>query len=603
MTDEATSLNVGICQINLKVGDLEGNAAKIVESARHAAGQGADIVAFPELALTGYPPEDLLLKPAFIRACGYYLDHIAEELPELVLLVGFPEQLRRLHNAAAFMHGGMVQAVYRKRLLPNYAVFDEQRYFVPGSGEHKLFDVGGVKVGVSICEDIWSPTGPALDQVQGGADVILNINASPYFLGRRWQRSSMLSTRASDMSTPIVYVNMVGGQDELVFDGGSLVYDSYGTLKYSFPQFEEVIETVRVPLGAASRKYQLDPRGLVAEEVLETVPIAPSLSVGSTHVAYHPADHPAFLFEPSPSFEKNWVSDLSDFYLDEVLGALKLGLTDYVEKNRFSRVVIALSGGIDSSICAALAVEAIGPERVTGISMPSRYSSEGSVGDAQKLADNLGIELLIAEIEPMHTGFSDVIGKVLGAPPQGLTDENLQSRIRAVLIMAYSNATGALVITTGNKSEIATGYSTLYGDSAGGFALIKDIPKLLVYRLCERINAVAGREVIPSEVLLKPPSAELRPGQRDVDSLPPYEELDPILMALVERDMTPMELVGAGYDSKLVTRVAGLIDRSEYKRRQAAPGVRITPKSFGKDRRMPITNGFDPEEVGFLEEP
>ena len=603
MTDEATSLNVGICQINLKVGDLEGNAAKIVESARHAAGQGADIIAFPELALTGYPPEDLLLKPAFIRACGYYLDHIAEELPELVLLVGFPEQLRRLHNAAAFMHGGIVQAVYRKRLLPNYAVFDEQRYFVPGSGEHKLFDVGGVKVGVSICEDIWSPTGPALDQVQGGADVILNINASPYFLGRRWQRSSMLSTRASDMSTPIVYVNMVGGQDELVFDGGSLVYDSYGTLKYSFPQFEEVIETVRVPLGAASRKYQLDPRGLVAEEVLETVPIAPSLSVGSTHVAYHPADHPAFLFEPSPSFEKNWVSDLSDFYLDEVLGALKLGLTDYVEKNRFSRVVIALSGGIDSSICAALAVEAIGPERVTGISMPSRYSSEGSVGDAQKLADNLGIELLIAEIEPMHTGFSDVIGKVLGAPPQGLTDENLQSRIRAVLIMAYSNATGALVITTGNKSEIATGYSTLYGDSAGGFALIKDIPKLLVYRLCERINAVAGREVIPSEVLLKPPSAELRPGQRDVDSLPPYEELDPILMALVERDMTPMELVGAGYDSKLVTRVAGLIDRSEYKRRQAAPGVRITPKSFGKDRRMPITNGFDPEEVGFLEEP
>ncbi|MDA8263274.1 MAG: NAD+ synthase [Actinomycetota bacterium] len=603
MIDEATSLNVGICQINLKVGDLEGNAAKIVESARVAAEQGADIIAFPELALTGYPPEDLLLKPAFIRACGYYLDQIAEELPDLVLLVGFPEQLRRLHNAAAFMHGGVVQAVYRKRLLPNYAVFDEQRYFVPGSGDHKLFDVGGVKVGVSICEDIWSPTGPALDQVRGGADVILNINASPYFLGRRWQRSSMLSTRASDMSTPIVYVNMVGGQDELVFDGGSLVYDSYGTLKYSLPQFEEMIETVRVPLGAASRKYQLDPRGLVAEEVLETVPIAPSLPVGSSHVAYYPADHPPFLFEPSPSFDKNWVADLTDFYLDEILGALKLGLTDYVEKNRFSKVVIALSGGIDSSLCAALAVAAIGPERVTGISMPSRYSSEGSVSDAQKLADNLGIELLTAEIEPMHTAFSDVIGKVLGAPPRGLTDENLQSRIRAVLIMAYSNATGALVITTGNKSETATGYSTLYGDSAGGFALIKDIPKLLVYRLCERINATAGRELVPSEVLLKPPSAELRPDQRDVDSLPPYEELDPILMALVERDMTPMELVRAGFDSKLVTRVAGLIDRSEYKRRQAAPGVRITPKSFGKDRRMPITNGFDPEEVGFLEEP
>ncbi|MDA8209769.1 MAG: NAD+ synthase [Actinomycetota bacterium] len=603
MIDEAASLNVGICQINLKVGDLEGNAAKIVESARVASEQGADVIAFPELALTGYPPEDLLLKPAFIRACGYYLDQIAAELPELVLLVGFPEQLRRLHNAAAFMHGGVVQAVYRKRLLPNYAVFDEQRYFVPGSGEHKLFDVGGVKVGVSICEDIWSPTGPALDQVRGGADVILNINASPYFLGRRWQRSAMLSTRASDMSTPIVYVNMVGGQDELVFDGGSLVYDSYGTLKYSLPQFEELIETVRVPLGAASRKYQLDPRGLVAEDVLETVPIAPSLPVGSSHVAYHPADHPAFLFEPGPNFDKNWVSDLSDFYLDEILGALKLGLTDYVEKNRFARVVIALSGGIDSSLCAALAVAAVGPDRVTGISMPSRYSSEGSVSDAQKLADNLGIELLTGEIEPMHTAFSGVLAKVLGSAPAGLTDENLQSRIRGVLIMAYSNQTGALVITTGNKSETATGYSTLYGDTAGGFALIKDIPKLLVYRLCERINTLAGKEVVPTEVLLKPPSAELRPGQRDVDSLPPYEELDPILMALVERDMTPMELVRAGFDPKLVTRVAGLIDRSEYKRRQAAPGVRITPKSFGKDRRMPITNGFDPEEVGFLEEP
>ncbi len=603
MIDEAVSLNVGICQINLKVGDLEGNAAKIVESARVAARQGADIITFPELALTGYPPEDLLLKPAFIRACGYYLEQIAAELPELVLLVGFPEQLRRLHNAAAFVHGGVVQAVYHKRLLPNYAVFDEQRYFVPGSGEHKLFDVGGVKLGVSICEDIWSPTGPALDQVRGGADVILNINASPYFLGRRWQRSAMLSTRASDMSTPIVYVNMVGGQDELVFDGGSLVYDSYGTLKYSLPQFEELIETVRVPLGAAGRKYQLDPRGLVADEVLDTVPIAPSLPVGSSHVAFHSSDHPPFLFEPSPSFDKNWVSDLSDFYLDEILGALKLGLGDYVEKNSFARVVIALSGGIDSSLCAALAVAAIGPDRVTCISMPSRYSSEGSVSDAQKLADNLGIELLTGEIEPMHSAFSGVLAKVLGAAPEGLTDENLQSRIRGVLIMAYSNATGALVITTGNKSETATGYSTLYGDSAGGFALIKDIPKLLVYRLCERINTLEGKEVVPTEVLLKPPSAELRPGQRDVDSLPPYEELDPILMALVERDMTPMELVRAGFDSKLVTRVAGLIDRSEYKRRQVAPGVRITPKSFGKDRRMPITNGFDPEEVGFLEEP
>ena len=598
-------LRLAICQIDTVVGDLWGNAARVLDALSSAESAGAEVAVFPELAVTGYPPEDLLERPAFVADNLAALEHVAARSGSCAAVVGHVARRPdgRLVNAATLCRDGSVVASYAKRLLPNYGVFDEQRWFVPGEGPPELVEVTGVPTALSVCEDIWLDGGPVHAQAEAGARLVLSLNASPYSIGRQGERLEVVRRRAVATGCVVAYANQVGGQDELVFDGGSLVYDSYGTLKYSLPQFEELIETVRVPLGAAGRKYQLDPRGLVADEVLDTVPIAPSLPVGSSHVASHSSDHPRFLFEPSPSFDKNWVSDLSDFYLDEILGALKLGLGDYVEKNRFARVVIALSGGIDSSLCAALAVAAIGPDRVTCISMPSRYSSEGSVSDAQKLADNLGIELLTGEIEPMHSAFSGVLAKVLGAAPEGLTDENLQSRIRGVLIMAYSNATGALVITTGNKSETATGYSTLYGDSAGGFALIKDIPKLLVYRLCERINTLEGKEVVPTEVLLKPPSAELRPGQRDVDSLPPYEELDPILMALVERDMTPMELVRAGFDSKLVTRVAGLIDRSEYKRRQVAPGVRITPKSFGKDRRMPITNGFDPEEVGFLGEP
>ncbi len=598
--DEVTSLQVGICQINSKVGDLEANAAKIVQSARVAIAAGAEIVVFPELAICGYPPEDLLLKPAFISACERHVAQVAAEVPEVPLLIGFPEHGRRLYNAAAITLGGEVQATYRKRLLPNYSVFDERRYFVPGRGEQVLFELSGVKLGISICEDIWSPTGPALEQVRGGADLILNLNASPYSLGRRWQRAAMLATRASDLSTPIVYVNLVGGQDELVFDGGSMVFDESGTLTASLEQFEESIATVAVNLGGKARKYQLDPRGIINDKdlpvkALGTTALRPIAKAGRLDV---PEVFPEFLYQPTPRFDGNWVEGLSDFYLDEVLSALEMGLSDYVEKNGFAHVVMGLSGGVDSSICAAICVMALGPARVTAIAMPSRYSSKGSLDDAIALSKNLGIELRLGEIEKMHAAFGDVLGSVIGSAPRGLTDENLQSRIRGVLLMGFSNATGALVITTGNKSETATGYSTLYGDSAGGFALIKDIPKLLVYRLCRRINDRAGRELIPESVLVKPPSAELRPDQRDDESLPPYEVLDPILMALVERDMTPGELIRQGYDAAMVERVASLVDKSEYKRRQNAPGVRITPKSFGKDRRMPITNGFDSHDLG-----
>ncbi len=592
--DEVTSLRVGICQINSKVGDLEANAAKIVQSAKIAVASGAEIIVFPELAICGYPPEDLLLKPAFVSACARYVAEVAAEVPDAALLVGFPERSRRLYNAAAVISDGAVQGTYRKRLLPNYSVFDERRYFVPGRGDQVLFELFGVKLGISICEDIWSPTGPALEQVRGGADVIVNLNASPYSLGRRWQRAAMLATRASDLSIPVVYVNLVGGQDELVFDGGSMVFDEGGNLVSSLEQFEESVKVLEVMLGGNARKYQLDPRGIINDKEL-TVSVLPTRMPRKTadriEAKGAPAT-PAFMYQPTPRFDGNWVAKLSDFYLDEVLSALEMGLLDYVDKNGFARVVLGLSGGIDSSICATIAASALGPKRVTAIAMPSRFSSEGSLEDAVALSKGLGIELIVGEIEKMHLAFTQVLASVLGSEPVGLTDENLQSRIRGVLLMGYSNSTGALVITTGNKSETATGYSTLYGDTAGGFALIKDVPKLLVYRLCERINARAGREVIPATVITKPPSAELRPNQRDDESLPPYEILDPILMALVERDMTPAELVLEGYDVKIVERVASLIDKSEYKRRQNAPGVRITPKSFGKDRRMPITNGF-----------
>ncbi|HLF41436.1 MAG TPA: NAD+ synthase, partial [Acidimicrobiia bacterium] len=480
------------------------------------------------------------------------------------------------YNAAAVCARGQVHGVYRKHLLPNYAVFDEQRYFTAGDDPGPLFVIGGVRVAVSVCEDVWSPTGPIAAQAAGGAELAVNINASPYYEGRWRERETMLATRAADHSVPIVYVQLVGGQDELVFDGGSQVYDETGHLLARARQFTEDLLIVDLDVRPTFRKRLLDPRGRASRPPLPEIVISearpPASAAASPRIAPR--------IEASLSVE------------EEVWGALVLGTHDYVTKNGFRDVVIGLSGGIDSSLVAALAVEALGPEHVVGVLMPSRYSSQGSLDDAAALAGNLGIRTMTIPIEPAHATFLEMLEEPFEGSDPGLAGENLQARIRGTLLMTLSNKFGWMVLTTGNKSEMATGYSTLYGDMAGGFAVIKDVDKTLVYRLSRWCNTRAGREIVPEAVLHKPPSAELRPGQVDSDSLPPYDLLDPILEAYVEGDRSVAELEEAGHDPDVVRRVARLVDASEYKRRQAPPGVRVSPKAFGKDRRLPITNGW-----------
>jgi NAD+ synthase (glutamine-hydrolysing) len=565
-------LRVAACQLDTVVGDLSGNVDRIVAALAEAEAAGADLAVFPELALTGYPPEDLLLKPGFVGDNLDALQRVARSTRRCAAVVGFVDVARDLHNAAAVCAGGSVVGVYHKRLLPNYAVFDEDRYFTPGEPPSQLYVIAGVRVGVSICEDAWSPTGPVSEQAAGGAELIVNINASPYFQGRLEERARMLSTRAADASCSLVYVNLVGGQDELVFDGASLVLDEAGRVVASASQFEEQVLVVDMEVRPAFRTRLLDPRGRRR---------APSLA--ATVISERPRDnadrrHPSLTPPLGPE--------------DEVYQALVLGTRDYVGKNGFSGVLVGLSGGIDSSLVATIAADALGPEHVHAVAMPSRFSSEASLSDAASLADHLGIELRTIPIEPAHASLLEMLEPSLGGPPTGLTAENVQSRIRGVVLMALSNALGWIVLTTGNKSELATGYSTLYGDTAGGFAVIKDVPKTLVYRLCRMRNARAGAALIPTSVLDKPPSAELRPDQRDDESLPPYEILDPVLAAYVEEDHTAAELVAAGYDQTLVDQVVRLVDGAEYKRRQTPLGVRVSHKAFGKDRRMPITNRY-----------
>jgi NAD+ synthase (glutamine-hydrolysing) len=565
-------LRVAACQINTIVGDLDGNVARILEALEQAEAAGADVAVFPELAITGYPPEDLLLKPGFVADNLEALDKLAARTGRCAAVVGFVDQRRDLHNAAAVCaHGGVVGR-YHKRLLPNYAVFDEQRYFAPGTDPLTLFTIGGVRCGITVCEDIWSPTGPLADQAAGGAELILNLNASPFYAGRLAERERMLATRATDSGCALVYVNQIGGQDELVFDGASLFFDADGDVLASAPQFVESVLVLDVEVRPAFRKRLLDPRGRAMAASLGSVVVTAAPNANDDHV------------QPSlaPSLDR----------IDEVYEALVLGTRDYVTKNGFADVVIGLSGGIDSSLVAAIAVDALGAEHVHGVSMPSRYSSEGSKDDARILAERLGIDFRTIPIEPAHRAFSEMLAESFEGRAVDLTEENLQSRIRGVTLMALSNKFGWMVLTTGNKSEMAVGYSTLYGDTAGGFAVIKDVLKTLVYDLCRRRNARAGVEIIPEAVLTKPPSAELRPDQRDDQSLPPYEVLDPILEAYVEDDMTAGELVDMGYDAELVRRIVRLVDLAEYKRRQTPPGVRVTPKAFGKDRRVPITNRY-----------
>jgi NAD+ synthase (glutamine-hydrolysing) len=569
-------LRVAACQINVVVGDLDGNVATILAALERADGQGCDLAVFPELAITGYPPEDLLLKPAFVADNRAALDKLASRTGRCAAVVGFVDAGRDLYNAAAVCAHGEVQGVYRKRILPNYAVFDEQRYFAPGQGDPQLFVIGGVKVGVSVCEDSWAPDGPIADQAAGGAELIVNLNASPYYAGRLAERERMLATRAADASCALVYVNLLGGQDELVFDGASLLLDADGRVLGRAPQFAAADLVADVDIRPVFRKRLLDPRGRA---------MAPPLP--EVLVSAEPRTNDGVL-------KPDLVEPLSP--VREVYEALVMGTGDYARKNGFTDAVIGLSGGVDSSLVAALAADALGPDHVHGVCMPSRYSSEGSLSDAEALAEALGIEVRTIAIQPAHAAFVEMLAESFEGVEEDLTEENLQARVRGTTLMALSNKFGWLVLATGNKSEMAAGFSTLYGDLAGGFAVIKDVSKLLVYDLCRDRNrraAEAGTALpIPESVLTKAPSAELRPDQRDDQSLPPYEELDPILLAYVEGDATAGDLEAAGFEGELVRRIVTMVDRAEYKRRQAPPGVRVTPKAFGKDRRLPITNHY-----------
>ncbi|HVE47648.1 MAG TPA: NAD+ synthase [Acidimicrobiales bacterium] len=565
-------IRIAACQLNTVVGDLAGNVGRILAALEEAEAAGADVAVFPELAITGYPPEDLLLKPGFIEDNLQALEKLAVRTGACAAVVGFVDDDRDLRNAAAVCANGRIVGRYHKRLLPNYAVFDEQRYFTPGVAPLSLFVIGGVRCGVSICEDSWGPAGPISEQAAGGAQVVLNLNASPYHAGRLPERERMLSTRAADASCALVYVNQVGGQDELVFDGASLVVDDHGHVVASAPQFEEAVMVVDLQVGPLFRKRLLDPRGRV------TSPLLPTVMVSEAPIANRDHRPPVVV----PSLDP----------LDEVYAALVTGTRDYVAKNGFTDVVIGLSGGIDSSLVACIAADALGPGHVHGVSMPSRYSSDSSRTDAAALAAALGVDIRTIVIEAAHSALLDMLAPSFGSRAEDITEENLQSRIRGVILMALSNKLGWMVLTTGNKSESAVGYSTLYGDTAGGFAVIKDVPKTLVFQLSRRVNERAGTEVIPEAVLTKAPSAELRPDQRDDELLPPYEVLDPVLEAYVGDDLTSAELVAAGFDEELVRHVVRLVDLAEYKRRQTPPGVRVSAKAFGKDRRLPITNHY-----------
>ena len=551
-----SSIRVAGAQINLRVGDLEYNEARIAEAMEWAEAERAHLLLLPELAVCGYPPEDLLSRPAFVQANLEVVDRLARRSGETATVVGFADRLppsaaahrgapdaveRRLANAAALLRRGRTVGVYRKVMLPNYGVFDEDRHFAPGSAPDAVWEIGGVKVGVSICEDIWVEDGPPARQAAAGAQLLVNINGSPFQAGKPAQRMEHVRRRAENSGRPVVYLNLVGGQDELVFDGASLAVGGDGRLLYRAPSFAEECFTVDVPID-----------GGVSREAPGSAP----------------------LLEPN----------------EEIYRALTLGFGDYVRKNGFEKVIVGLSGGIDSALTATAAADALGAGAVRGVTMPSRFSSPGSVGDSRELAQRLGIRLDEIPIADLFATYQTTLEEVFAGTEFGVAEENLQSRIRGALLMALSNKYGEMVAATGNKSEMAVGYATLYGDLAGGFAVLKDVFKTKVYELARWRNRRG--EVIPEAVLAKPPSAELRPGQLDTDSLPPYEVLDPILAAYIEEDRSVDDIAAAGADRETAERVARLVDRNEYKRRQAPPGVKISAKAFGRDRRLPITNGW-----------
>ena len=564
------SLRIAVCQLNLHVGDLDGNKEKIITAYKQAESATADIAIFPELAVCGYPPEDLLLKSAFVEEVQKTLETISREINSCVAVIGFvsgeeaaADPVRRTSNSAAICANGQIYGIYNKRALPDYGVFDEERYFSPGKGKAPIFEINGVNVGVTICEDLWLPNGVIDELATNGAQIVLNLNASPYEQGKIQTRLKVLQQRIQEAKIPIVYVNQVGGQDELIFDGGSMVIAADGNVLSNAPQFEETVIIA-----------DIEPTTKTSDEADIKIPLDSK--------EYDP---------PQSQLKHTLFQPLEP--LSEIWKALCLATSDYLRKNNFTDVVIGLSGGIDSAIVATIAADALGPEHVHTVALPSRFSSRHSIEDAASLAANLGCDHRVIPIEQTHEAFLRTLSESFTGISEDTTEENLQSRIRGTLLMALSNKFSWLVLTTGNKSELAVGYSTLYGDTAGAFAVIKDLWKTQVYDLAKWKNFTAGKEVIPNSIIEKPPSAELRPDQLDEDSLPPYEILDKLLRDIIEKDKVINQLIQEGYDPNMVKHVASLVDLAEYKRRQSPVGPKISPKAFGRDRRIPIINAYN----------
>ena len=585
-------LRLALAQINSTVGDFDGNTALIEGVIRRARQAGVDIVAFPELALSGYPPEDLIFNPDFLKANQRALERLLPHALDIAAVIGFVDGDGGIFNAAAILADGRLKGICHKIQLPNYGVFDEYRYFVPGTIP-VLFEAGGHLVGLNICEDIWYPDEPIGSQVAAGAELILNVSASPYRVGRARAREEMLETRARDYLTPVALVNLVGGQDELVFDGNSLVYDAHGNMLARGESFAEDLVVVDIDFAEVANARQRDGIGRI-EGLAERHPGPVNI-----YTLWDEKDGP-----PGGSVALSPAAVYAEAHMPEpltgsaeVYRALVVGVHDYLRKNLFEKALIALSGGVDSSLVACVAVDALGAENVVGVSMPSRYTSEGTRSDTVALAGRLGIKLLTISIEPVFESYLETLAPEFTGREPDVTEENIQARIRGNLIMALSNKFGWLVLTTGNKSEASVGYATLYGDMAGGFAVIKDVPKTMVYELCRYRNEAAvvsgtPEGPVPDTVLTRPPSAELAPEQQDQDTLPPYEVLDRIIEEYVEFDRSLEEMTASGIDEATVRRITRMIDRNEYKRRQAPPGIKITSRAFGKDRRFPITNRF-----------
>jgi NAD+ synthase (glutamine-hydrolysing) len=570
-------VRVALAQVNPTVGDLTGNTRLVIDGIDRARDAGVDIVCFPELVITGYPPEDLVLKPSFVRDNLAQLNFVAQATKGISAVVGFVDQEGDLYNAAAFLHDGEVKAVYHKVFLPNYGVFDEKRYFVPG---HKcpILELDGMRIGLTVCEDCWFPSGPMAWQAHNGAQLLININGSPYHYGKRAPREAMVGGRAADYGAYVAWVNMVGGQDELVFDGNSVVFDPHGQV---VAHADSLIPDLLITDIDPTRPIHHSPEKLRYEA---DAAARLELDVADVPLSSEPGR------KPKPGIKNRLAQPLEG--AAEIYAAVVLATHDYIRKQGFNKVVIGMSGGVDSALTAAIACDALGAENVIGVRMASRHTSEESLDDAGMTAENLGMQVMDFSIEPPHEGFEEILSPAFKGTRPGVAEENLQPRIRSTILHALSNKFGYIVLSTGNKSELATGYGTLYGDIAGGYAVLKDITKTTVYELSRYRNSLGA--AIPERVMTKAPSAELKPGQKDTDSLPPYEELDPILRGYIEDDLSPEELIAAGNKPETVARVIQLVDRSEYKRRQAPPGVKITPRAFGRDRRMPIVNRYNP---------